>query len=198
LKYKLRYIDKLPDTRSAAANRGLDKHKSIEQFLKKEIDTLPIELNFYTQFLTGLRSYENYPEHKVALTVDWEPCAWDSEIAWYRGVYDLKLLQTPEEATVYDWKTGKIYEDHNDQKSLYSVAVFAEQPALRSVRAIHVYLDLNQSREKLFHAGEVRQLREQWASRAKKLEEDKEFIPNPGFHCRWCSYSKAKGGPCRF
>jgi hypothetical protein len=28
--------------------------------------------------------------------------------------------------------------------------------------------------------------------------EDIDFIPNPNPTCRWCAFSKQKGGPCAF
>lgn len=213
-KYQLQYLEKIPSIRGKAAERGIDKHKTVELFVKNELDKLPYELSHYHQFLTGIRQYENYPEHKIALTIKWQPTEWEAEDAWYRGVLDLKVISgyyneesispevptrgSPKEAVVYDWKSGKIYDDHDDQKSLYSVAVFSELPSLQTVRAIHVYLDLGKNREQVFHSNQVHQLREHWISRVGKLERDRDFIPNPGYYCRWCSYSRSNGGPCRF
>lgn len=198
LKYKFKYHDKLKETRSIQASRGVDNHALVEGFLRGELKELPPELSFYSQFLTGLKTYEIYPEHKVSLHRDWNPTTWEDPEVWYKGVLDLKVVKNEGEALVYDWKTGKIYPDHNDQKTIYSLAVFAEHPALYTVRAIHVYLDLNANREKTFHRNQVPELRKQWETRVQRLEQDPQFIANPGFHCRWCGYSRTKGGPCQF
>lgn len=215
LKWKFKYVDRLPEARSTQANRGVDHHKSVEDFLTGASAALPDELGFYSQFFTGLKQYEIYPEHKISLSRDWNKTAWDSSETWYRGVLDLKLISSygevekencedctsvryPTTAVVYDWKTGKIYPDHDDQKSLYSLALFSEHPTLQSVRAVHVYLDLNANREKTFHADQVHDLRKQWETRVQRLEQDPVLIPNPGFHCRWCGFSRSKGGPCQF
>jgi hypothetical protein len=198
LKYRFKYVEKIPEARSDKASRGVDNHAIVENFLKGTIQDLPEELGFYRSFFEGLRKYEIYPEYRISLRRDWTPTSWGAKDAWYRGVLDLKLIQTGEAAVVYDWKTGKIYPDHDDQKSLYSVAVFSENPALRQVRAVHVYLDLNANREKTFSRDEVHELRKQWEARVSKLEQDPQYIPNPGFHCRYCSYSREKGGPCQF
>lgn len=205
LKYKLKYVEKIPEIRSSKANRGVDNHAIVEGFLKGTVQALPDELSFYHSFLTGLRDYEIYPEHRISLRRDWTPTSWGANDSWYRGVLDLKLIKSTQEKegladeiVVYDWKTGKIYPDHDDQKSLYSLAVFSENPSVRSVRAVHVYFDLNSNREKTFHRGEVHELRKQWEDRIAKLEQDPQFIPNPGYHCRFCSYSREKGGPCAF
>lgn len=197
LKYKFKYIDKLPEPRGTAASRGVENHKVFEDVMlgKRE---LPTEYNYYTQMLNELKTKETHPEYKISLTKDWEPCAWDDSSVWFRGILDLKVSGEP--TVVIDWKTGKIYPDHDDQKSIYSLALFSENPDLQSVRAQHVYIDLGQTREKTFHRGEVHQLRKHWELRASFLDRTapEDMIPNPGFHCRWCNFSAAKGGPCRF
>lgn len=213
LKYKFKYVDKIEEKRSFSANRGVEFHRTVELFLRGEILELPPELNFYTSFLTGLRQHEIYPEHRVSLSRNWTPTPWTE--AWVRAVVDLKLLIKPEvkkeiceectevfypptQAIVYDWKTGKPYPDHDDQKALYSLAVFSEHPTLRSVRAVHVYLDSNTNREKTFHRDQMHQLRDHWEGRVQRLEQDPQYIANPGFHCRFCSYRREVGGPCQF
>jgi hypothetical protein len=113
-----------------------------------------------------------------------------------RSGEDVEMSNT--QRIVYDWKTGKIYPDHDDQKTIYSLAVFSEDPAVLSVRAVHVYLDSNTNREKTFHRDQVPELRQQWENRVQGLEQNPVLIPNPGFHCRWCGYRREVGGPCQF
>lgn len=200
-KYRLKYVEKIPEARSEKASRGVDNHAIVEGFLKGAIPELPSELGFYSSFLTGLKTYEIYPEHKISLTRQWIPTTWSSKDSWYRGVLDLKLLTgAPDarEGIVYDWKTGKIYPDHDDQKSIYAIALLSEEPSLRQVRSVHVYLDLNSNREKTFHRDQMHELRQSWETRVQRLEQDPVYIPNPGWYCRHCSYSREKGGPCQF
>lgn len=197
-KYKLKYIERLEENRSASASRGVGNHSLVEEFLKGTITSLPAELSYYQGFLTGLKQHEIYPEHVITLNRKWESVPKDSPEIWYKGVLDLKLIESTEAAVVYDWKTGKIYPDHDDQKSIYSIGVFSEHPSLFSVRAVHVYLDLGQNREKTYHRDQVYSMRFFWERRVEKLERAPEYIPNPGFHCRWCSYSRANKGPCKF
>jgi hypothetical protein len=204
-KYRYKYLLKIDTAKSPAAERGIDMHKTVEMFIKNEIQTLPTDLDFYHGFFTYLRSQNVFPEHKVALNRNWEPVPWDSEEAWLRSVLDLKIVNEPE-ALLYDWKSGKIYPDHDDQKDLYGLTIFAEHPSVLRVRAIHVYLDLNKNREKLIDRDQVPELRKQWTDRVFKLERSHReqtsyidpFIPNPGYHCVYCSFSKSQGGPCRF
>ncbi len=211
-KYEYKYILRLPEARHSAASRGVELHKAVEDFVAGTIQKLPAEIDFYTQFLTGLRQHEIYPEHKISLDREWNKVEWDDkEKVWYKGVLDLKLIDPgtgegsvpgvrgdPTSATVYDWKTGKIYPDHDDQKTIYSLGVFSEHPTLQRVRAIHVYLDLGKSREVTFHRDQVHQLRELWVARVSELENAQGFPPNPSYMCRYCAFSRANGGPCRF
>lgn len=203
-KYRFKYILKVEEPKHAAASRGIGIHKDIEMFLLGQA-SLPPALDFYHGFLTGLKQYEIKPEHRVTLDKDWSPCEDGAEGHWLTSVLDLKVI-TPEQILIYDWKSGKIYPEHDDQKDLYSITAFAEHPTVSTVRAIHVYVDTNKTREKVYHRDQVHDMRKQWADRAGKLERSHKeastyidpFIPNPGYHCTWCSFSKSKGGPCRF
>lgn len=223
LKARYKYVDRVAEARGAAASRGVDFHKDIELFLLGETTTLPEKLSYYHQWFTELKRYEIYPEHKIALKRDWSLCEWENPEVWYKGVLDLKVIRraavhlpsesegvsssrpaeaAPNEIIIYDWKTGKIYPDHHDQRTLYSVAAFAEHPTVLQVRAIHVYVDLRQLREETFHRDQMHELRKPWEDSANQfleaLKSPDGMIPNPTFHCNWCGYSIRKGGLCRF
>lgn len=192
-----RYNEKLPEEKGGAAQRGIDKHKIVELYLTTpESVELPPELLFYKGFFDDVRKVKSYAEYKIALNENWEPCEWDT--GWARCVLDLLILEGEESATIYDWKTGKIYPEHEDQKDLYAAFVLCAFPKVQNVRAIHVYLDLARNREKLYWRGMVDGIKERWARRAAAVANLVEFIPNPSFMCRYCSFSRFKGGPCRF
>lgn len=186
----------LPGTSSPQAQRGIDLHKCVEDKLKLGV-SLPAELSHYDTWLESMRGPNCYPEHKVAVNRKWEVCGFEDPDAYIRSVVDLKYV-VPQEIVNYDWKTGKMYDDHLDQKKLYAPMVFAEHPEVYSVRSIHVYLDLGRNVEVQFHRDEMPALREGWDRRIAALENDFDFIPSPGYHCKWCPYSRLVGGPCRF
>ena len=178
-----------------SAARGTDNHALIEAYLKGEVEILPSVLSFYQAFLSGLKLYPIFPEHCISLNKEWKLTEWKG--AWFKAVLDLKLRDGTG-AVVYDWKTGKMYDDHYDQKELYAIAVLSEDPEITRVRSVHVYLDLNKHTERTYERSDLVGRRQGWEDRVRKMEADKEYIPNPSWKCRFCSFSKDKGGPCIF
>lgn len=200
-KYKFSYIDKLPrGPTGAAAQRGLDKHALLEQFCKGELDRLPADLAYYDSFIRSMRESENmtlFPELKLAMNEKWEEVPYDSPDVWWRGILDLLVLHGGG-AVVYDWKTGRVYDDHSQQRELYALALFSHYPELPEIRAVHVYLDQGQNREQTFHRSQSEQLQAGWVRRVDRMMTEKDFIPNPTYLCRYCNFSRFNGGPCRF
>lgn len=198
-RYKYRYIDGLIDAPGAAASRGTLIHSTVEAFIRGLSIELPANLALYRGFFDGIKRVDGdvLPEHKLALNEQWEPTDFSADNVWWRGVLDLLIVE-PNRLTLYDWKTGKIYDDHDDQKEIYSLATLLHHPKLYEVRAIHVYLDLGKNREKTIHRDHVPALQDKFLRRVNRMQTDTDFIPNPSFMCRYCSFSAAKGGPCRF
>jgi hypothetical protein len=197
LKYKFRYILHLPETKGAAATRGVDRHKSVEMNLLTGA-ALPPDLSHYESWLAQMRGPNAFPEHKIAVNSKWELVGFDDPDAFMRSVLDLKYVVSPQTVAVYDWKTGKVYPDHDDQKKLYAAMTFAEHPDIFEIKSIHVYLDLGQNREMGFHRDQIPELQQSWNARADAVLRDSEHIPSPGYGCKWCGYSRVVGGPCRF
>lgn len=197
LKYKFRYILNLPETKGAAATRGVELHKCIEDYIRLEVP-LPNELTHYQGWLTSMRGPEAFPEHKIAVDNRWQICEWDDPNAYMRSVVDLKYIVSPVSVVNYDWKSGKIYYDHVDQKLLYAAMVSTEHPEALEIRSIHVYVDLGKNTEQVYHRDQIPAIIQRWDQRIADVAHDSEYIPSPGYHCRWCGYSKIIGGPCRF
>jgi hypothetical protein len=197
LKYKFRYILNLPETKGAAATRGVDNHKFIEDYIREEIP-LPASLDFYQSWLKSMRGPMAFPEHKIAVNDKWQLCGWEDPDAYLRAVVDLKYVLSAESVVNYDWKTGKIYPDHVDQKQLYAALVSAEHPEAVEIRSVHVYVDLMKNTEQIYHKDQLPSIQVQWDRRIGVVAGDTQYMPSPGYHCTWCGYSRKIGGPCRF
>lgn len=195
--YKYRYIDQIPTPKSTSAQRGIDTHKIVEDFLLGNVPSLPDELSFYSQFLTSLKNAGVHAEIKLGVDRSWSPVSWDNEAVWGRAVLDA-LHINGSVANVYDWKTGKPYPEHDDQKELYAAFVFSNYPEVQRVNSFHTYLDSRKTIPKVFDRPDLTGIVERWTDRVRRMEEAQMFIPNPTFSCTYCPFSRAKGGPCRF
>lgn len=201
--YKCRYVLKIEDKRppGGPAQRGIDTHKEIELFLR---EGQPLSLDLGRKWGHAFNEIKKYPieiEHRIALTEAWEPTTWEK--GWLKMVLDLRAKK-PAGYSVYDWKTGKEYDEHFDQKELYALGTLAEKPEEKSISSIHVYLDLGKQTKRDYHRDQMHARRARWEARVAKLRSYLADINGPGwimepnFRCRFCAFSKAAGGPCKF
>lgn len=197
------YLQRRPGARGAAADRGVSQHAIIEAYFKGQSDTLPSDLAHYTSWFDTLRGHVHTAELQLALLEGWVSCAWEDPAAWWKGVLDL-LVRRDGTAWLFDWKTGKVYPDHVDQKELYAIAVFLTYPDIQKIIAHHVYLDLHQQTMHEFTREQLPMLIAKWNAKlvpymqalgSYERGDDPEsfFVTNPSYLCNYCPYSKA---PC--
>jgi hypothetical protein len=116
---------------------------------------------------------------------------------------------------VVDFKTGKFRPEddstYQEQLSLYCLAfgTLLTRKAHEwlgelasgdwAIRSELWFLDHGKTvqGEKLTAAG-FPALKEMWTKRVARLLADTEHVPTPGPACRFCPWSKKKGGPCKF
>lgn len=193
---RYRYDERIPSPPSPSAARGTAYHSAIERSIRDSNQPIPPELSYYTDYLGRLRTLGAKPEFKFAVDKNWEPVTWDDS-PWIIGVADVWVPSIPT-AHVQDWKTGKIYDDHEKQGEFYSLCLFSSAPEAHEIKATFIYTDLKKERNKTYHRDQLQQLRDRWTARIERMERDTECVPTPGAYCNWCPFSKAKGGPCRF
>jgi len=200
-KAKFKFIDRLPEPRGPAAERGEAVHKAAEAFVRGWAKTLPAELSSHALELRALKKEKPLCEEELALTEGFEAqTGWFDKDAWCRAKMD--VLATKKAPRIIDYKTGKAYpEKHALQAELY--ALFALK--LLEATAVIVefwYTDIGPSANSVEMYGEgersLTKLVKRWTTRAKPMLTDTKFKATPGNHCRWCTFSKAKGGPCKY
>lgn len=194
LRFQIEYP--MPRVSSPAMDRGTMIHKLFERYVLGEIEELG-DFEYYRDYLDKLREANATPEHPIALDKDWKPVGWNDENRWWRGVLDL-VVMAPTEVIVIDWKTGNEYADHRDQREVYAAAYNAIDSSKEWVRVIHTYVDKKQNTFSLYHADDLPALRKDWEAKVEEMFNDKHFVPNPGYHCRNCQYSRWNDGPCKF
>jgi len=201
--YKYSYIDKLPRGEMGdAAKRGTEIHDGVEAFLTGATDGPPMQVRHtYGQWLDGLRRGRKlHPELKWAVTPQWQLTDFDNTEAAWRGVMDLYVNPTESSIglDIYEWKTGQIYPEHALQAELYGTIGLTMLPEIPCVTVTNVYFDKKKNVVREYKREDEQGLRALWNRRSKDVARDTDHSPNPGMYCRWCDFSRAKGGPCQF
>lgn len=197
-KVKLNKLDGIKEPPSPQMQRGIDIHKLGEDFVKGTIKKLPTELDKFATEFKLLRKMKATAEEEWAFTKEWQPTGWFDANAWVRMKLDASYHPHPAALTVIDYKTGKVYEDNKLHMSLYALGAFLMHPEVEVVNVELWYLDQGETQHDTYTRDEVKDMIESWVWSSSALLNDTTFAPRPGYYCRWCFYSKAKGGQCEF
>jgi CRISPR/Cas system-associated exonuclease Cas4 (RecB family) len=144
-------------------------------------------------------------EIQWTFTKNWLPTSWFGSDAWLRIKTDVCLDTTaPPLVHITDWKTGKLYDDHRQQRSLYALGglQLVELGELaggsKDVKLIaeHLYTDTGFSSTEEFGMKDLSPLKREWMRRIKDMMSDTKYPAKTGFHCRYCKFRKSAGGPC--
>lgn len=195
--YNYKHNLKLPDPPSPAMERGNKIHKRGEDFLVKRGLPLPKEYAPFSAEMFHLRDAGAKAEEKVGFFRDWSPTTFFHKGVWLRSIYDATLV-TGTHADVVDFKTGKKYETNLDQIELFSATVFVRNEDIQTVTARLWYLDSGDEVAVNFSRPGIEAALSKWTARAGKIEHEQNWPARPNSTCRWCNFSKSKGGPCRF
>lgn len=196
-KYNYRYNLNVPvkPIESKNRDRGTNTHKEIENYLHKRVPQIPEEFNeFYGQFFMALQAVPDIKiEEPFGLDREFAPCAFDDPNYYIRGFMDLRIGNT-----IYEWKTGRVYPEHENQRLLYGLAALLSNPAFDHVKVISVYLDRKENVERTYLKNLITNYKWVWRGLIEKVEKDDMFIPMPSNLCVYCEYSRNNGGPCKF
>lgn len=199
LKAKLKFIDKLPEPSSPPMERGSAIHKLAENYVRGDIKKLPPELKLMKGKFKDLVKAEALAEEQWCFTRKWEVTGWFDANAWLRIKVDaLNPNLKTRTLLIVDHKTGREKPDHMAQLSLYAMGGFIKHTDMEVVDAQLWYLDSGVPRSMLFKRSELPALKKDWTGKTKAMLSDTTFAPRPGNYCRWCHFSKAQGGPCKY
>jgi RecB family exonuclease len=193
-----RYLDKLPEgEKGPALVRGQRIHELGEMYLKKEIAGVPSQYAAFRKEMRSLRRAKAIPEAQWAFDAQWEETDWFAPDVRVRLKIDAHYLRRVNQLVLIDFKTGKVRGSNDVQLELYALAGFYKLDVER-IEAKFWYLDAGEEHVLTYERTELDVLRETWRLRTREMLADTSFKPRPGHHCGWCSFSKAKGGPCEF
>lgn len=205
-RYRLKHIDRVPEEKHEAADRGTAIHTMAENFVLGKIKSLPTELMKFSDDFLALR--DRHKEGNVSLEGEWGfDKSWqptDYKTAWLRMKADAVAFNTKRtEAIVIDYKTGKKWGNeikHGEQVQLYALATAIRVPSVKSIRVELWYLDKDELTNVEYTREHAIGFVKPFSARAAKIDkahEKDQFEPNPNaFSCQWCPYGPNKGNQC--
>jgi len=114
---------------------GTQVHSALEDYVK---DGKPLAKNYerFRDMLDPLAEMAGtkYPEHRMALTYDRQPCTFGAEDYWVRGIADL-LVVDGNTAFIVDYKTGSNRFPDPKQLQLMALMTFEHFPEVDDIRA---------------------------------------------------------------
>lgn len=153
-----------------------------------------------------LRTLRARVEQDWAFTRQWKATGWLSPDVWLRIKTDACAdTADPPTVDIVDWKTGKVHDEHRQQRSIYALGglqlvqlgVLAGGSKKTELTARHVYVDTGQSATEHYTMKDLAPLKREWEARTRDMMNDTEFAPRPSAQaCKWCRFGKSKGGPC--
>lgn len=197
-KAKYKFIDKLPEPPAPAMERGNVIHKLAESYTKGEIKKLPPELKLFKNEFANLKKSNPIVEESWAFTKDWLKTVWND---WANCALRIKVDAGCVDGTdlhIIDHKTGKKRDSYDTQLSLYAAPAPIIFPKIKKIFTHLWFLDSGETVTNEYDAKDAPQLRADWDKRVQPMLNDTRFAPKPSHECRWCPYSKSKGGPCKF
>lgn len=215
-RFKYEKIEKRPVGPQPALERGTQIHAALEAAVvnghppridDRRCDVEPLKL---PEYIAEIRARDHEVEKMWAFGSNWGFLGIEQpELgkflsgAWLRAKLDVYLRPIIKRrggvlARVIDWKTGRKYDDHEQQAELYAIgAMRREQRELDEVEVDMVYLDQGTIEKWTIPLAEIEEMQGEWNERAQRLLTARSYPATPGRECGWCPFSQRKKGPCR-
>jgi len=170
---------------------GTEVHQALEDYVR---NGMPLNRNYerFQPLLDVLMAIPGFrfPEYKMALDIDKDPCDFDDPNYWVRGIADLLIIdETEETALIIDYKTGKPKMPDPDQLKLMALMVFAKFPAVKRIKAGLAFILYDVFVPEEYERSQIDSLWEKFTPDLARLSvayETNSWMPNPTPLCGWC------------
>lgn len=179
----------------AAAQRGVYLHELLEGYFdgSTPYPSSNKVLAPWQPYMEGLYELGAVAEGEVAVDSSWRPCGFDDPKALFRGKKDLDI-EAGSTLFLFDWKSGKVYEDHIKQGKSYC----ALSPGYERYVVAFAYLDIPFLTMRWeFTAAEIEVYRAALDTEIQLVRMATEYPATPGSECYYCSLSWRNGGDCK-
>lgn len=200
-KFKYKVIDGMREPQGPAAARGDEIHSAAERALLDPKSKIPRELSKVAGWVKEFRGLvEVKPEVKIGVNRYWNPTEYGYKgDMWFGAKIDVAASIEPTVVGVFDWKSGKMRDGYELQTEVYALLALIKWPLAEKAVTQIIYVDHGAVTPPIVYSrAQVPDLIASWEKRVEPMLHDKNFLPRAGRHCQWCSFSKAKGGPCKY
>ncbi len=134
-----RYIAKdIPYVKSAKQQWGDDVHAAMDKRISAGVP-LPVDMAKWEKWAVPFADKAVRCELQVGVRLNGTTCGfWDDDV-WGRGKIDLLYEPGDMTARLFDWKTGRVWEDPFELRT-NAIFVQAMNPALRNIAGWYVWL----------------------------------------------------------
>jgi len=197
-KFKYQFIEKLAQGSSPAMERGQAMHETIESYLNGWITTLSPDTEAWKEQLDELKTKNFRAEQALGFDKDWNQLeSWFSPATWLRVKMDA-YWRDARTITVIDFKSGKYRAPSTEQVELYALAGFCMHPDVDTITAEMWFLDTGDVYRKTYTRDQISLLKKKYEGYSAPMYTERAWEPSPSMECRWCPYSKTKGGKCKY
>jgi len=168
---------------------GSAVHKALEDYVG---ESKPLEKNYerYQPMLDALLEIEGerFPEYRMALNTDLQPCTFGAKDYWVRGIVDLLIVDN-DTAHIVDYKTGSAKYADVKQLRLMSLMTYAHFPEVQQIKAGLLFVAHNTFIDETYHREESENLWKDFLpdlERLKLSHETNKWPENPTPLCGWC------------
>jgi RecB family exonuclease len=132
-----------------------------------------------------------YPEYRMALTINRQPCTFGAKDYWVRGIADLMVVDG-DQGYIVDYKTGSNKYPDPKQLQLMALMGFAFFPEVTHFKAGLLFVAHNDFVTSEYQREKIDKYWDDFAPQLKRLQlsyENGVWQENPTPLCGWCPVS---------
>lgn len=167
---------------------GTAVHKACEDYVG---ENKPLEKNYqrFAPVLDIIKDIDGikYPEYKMALDINGDPCAYGKGY-WVRGIVDLLVIDG-EDAFIIDYKTGSNKYPDPKQLKLMALMTFAHFPEVNNIKAGLLFVVHESFINESYNRKDISKLWKSFEGDLERLRvsyENDTWQANPTPLCGWC------------
>ena len=171
---------------------GTQVHSALEDYVK---EGKPLAKNYehFSKQLDPLRDMEGdkYPEYRMALTINRQPCTFGAKDYWVRGIADLMVVDG-DQGYIVDYKTGSNRYPDPKQLQLMALMGFQYFPEVTHFKAGLLFVAHNDFVTSEYRREKIDKYWDDFAPSLQRLQlsyENGVWQENPTPLCGWCPVS---------